>query len=203
MPEPDLPPIHLSEEFIAEEIKKVPLLPNDYRAKFGGILPTDTLEVLLDYPELMRKLGELDTKSIKPVANLFASVLLAEEKSVEMLAHLPSATQLQDLCNMKDKGELSSTAVKEVFLKFFDPQMGKKDTRTIAKELNVIQDNDTGALEKIVDEVIADPACAQAVADFKAGSEKVIGFLVGQVMKKSQGKANPASAQQILRQKLT
>ena len=203
MPEPDLPPIHLSEEFIAEEIKKVPLLPNDYRAKFGGILPTDTLEVLLDYPELMRKLGELDAKSIKQVANLFASVLLAEEKSVEMLAHLPSATQLQDLCSMKDKGELSSTAVKEVFLKFFDPQMGKKDTRTIAKELNVIQENDTGALEKIVDEVIADPACAQAVSDFKAGSEKVIGFLVGQVMKKSQGKANPASAQQILRQKLS
>lgn len=203
MPEPDLPPINLSEEFIAAEIAKVPLLPNDYRAKFGGVLPTDTLEVLLDYPELMRKLGELDVESIKPVANLFASVLLAEEKSIEMLKTLPSATQLQDLCNMKDKGELSSTAVKEVFLKFFDPQMGKKDTRTIAKELNVIQENDTGALEKIVDEVIADPACAQAVADFKAGSEKVIGFLVGQVMKKSQGKANPASVQQILRKKLS
>ena len=150
----------------------------------------------------MKKLGELDVKSIKPVANLFASVLLAEEKSVEMLSHLPSATQLSDLVEMKEKGELSSTAVKEVFWKFFDPQMGKKDARAIAKELNVIQENDAGALEKIVDEVIADPACAQAVADFKAGSEKVIGFLVGQVMKKSQGKANPASAQQILRKKL-
>lgn len=202
MPEPDLPPIHLTEEFIQAEIEKVPLLPNDYRKKFSGILPEDTLEVLLDYPELMRKLGELDVKSIKPIANLFASVLLAEEKSVEMLAHLPEAKQLQDLCDMKEKGELSSTAVKEVFLKFFDPQMKGKDTRTIAKELNVIQENDTGALEAIVDEVIADPACAQAVADFKAGSEKVIGFLVGQVMKKSQGKANPAAAQTILRQKL-
>ena len=103
---------------------------------------------------------------------------------------------------MKDKGELSSTAVKEVFLRFFDPQMGKKDARSIAKELNLIQENDTSALEKIVDEVIADPACAQAVADFKAGSEKVIGFLIGQVMKKSAGKANPASAGTILRQKL-
>lgn len=202
MPEPDLPPVHLTEEFIDAEIKKVPLLPNDYRKKFGEILPADTLEVLLDYPDLMKKLGELDVKSIKPVANLFASVLLAEEKSVEMLSHLPSATQLSDLAEMKEKGELSSTAVKEVFLKFFDPQMGKKDTRAIAKELNVIQENDTGTLEKIIDEVIADPACAQAVADFKAGSEKVIGFLVGQVMKKSQGKANPASAQQILRKKL-
>ena len=80
--------------------------------------------------------------------------------------------------------------------------MGKKSTRDIAKELNVIQENDTGALEKIVDQVLSDPASAQAVADFKAGSEKVIGFLVGQVMKASKGKANPASAQQILREKL-
>ena len=202
MPEPDLPPIHLSEEFIQAEIAKVPLLPNDYRKKFASVLPEDTLEVLLDYAPLMHSLGDLDAKSIKPVANLFASVLLAEEKSVEMLTHLPDTKQLQDLCDMKEKGELSSTAVKEVFLKFFDPQMKGKDTRTIAKELNVIQENDTGALEAIVDEVIADPACAQAVADFKAGSEKVIGFLVGQVMKKSQGKANPAAAQSILRQKL-
>ena len=100
---------------------------------------------------------------------------------------------------MTEKQELSSTGAKEVFLKFFDPQMGKKDTHAIAKELNVIQENDTGALEKIVDDVLADPACAQAVADFKAGSEKVIGFLVGQA---SRGKANPGAAQKILREKL-
>ena len=58
------------------------------------------------------------------------------------------------------------------------------------------------ALEKIVDEVLANPATKQAQEDFKAGQEKVIGFLVGQVMKASQGKANPSSAQEILRQKL-
>ncbi|MBR3263921.1 Asp-tRNA(Asn)/Glu-tRNA(Gln) amidotransferase subunit GatB [Candidatus Saccharibacteria bacterium] len=204
MPEPDIPPIHLSEEFIAAEMEKTPLLPSDYRARFKDILPADTLEVLLDYPQLMRKLGDLFTNSseVTLAANLFASVLLAEEKSVEMLDNLPSATQLTDLSAMKEKGELSSTAIKEVFLRFFDPQMKDKDARTIAKELNVIQENDTGALEKIVDEVIADPACAKAVADFKAGSEKVIGFLVGQVMKKSAGKANPASVQVILRAKL-
>ena len=77
-----------------------------------------------------------------------------------------------------------------------------KDTRTIAKELNLIQENDLGAVEKIVDDVLADPSNAQAVADFKAGSEKVLGFLVGQVMKASRGKANPGMAQEILRKKL-
>ncbi len=207
MPEPDIPPLNLTQDFIDAELEKVPLLPRDYRAKFKGIIADDTLEVLLDYPELMGKLGELDSYcegslAITTASNLFSSVLLAEEKSAEMLNDLPSAKQLDDLSQMKEKGELSSTAVKEVFLRFFDPQMKTKDTRTIAKELNLIQENDTGAIEKIVEEVINDPACAQAVADFKAGSEKVIGFLVGQVMKKSQGKANPAAAQQILRQKL-
>ena len=202
MPEPDIPPIKLSEEFIKEEMEKVPMLPNDYREKFGGVIPNDTLEVLLDYPQLMGKLGELSDKSIKNIANLFSSVLLAEEKSSEMLEQLPTGKQLEDLSEMKEEGELSSTGMKEVFAKLFDPQMKTKDTRSIAKELNVIQENDTGALEAIVDGVIADPACAQAVADYKAGSEKVLGFLVGQVMKASRGKANPGAAQQILKQKL-
>ena len=202
MPEPDIPPIKLSEEFIKEEMEKVPMLPNDYREKFGGVIPNDTLEVLLDYPQLMGKLGELSDKSIKNIANLFSSVLLAEEKSSEMLEQLPTGKQLEDLSEMKEKGELSSTGMKEVFAKLFDPQMKTKDTRSIAKELNVIQENDTGALEAIVDGVIADPACAQAVADYKAGSEKVLGFLVGQVMKASRGKANPGAASEILRQKL-
>lgn len=202
MPEPDIPPVRLSDDFIKTEMEKVPMLPNDYREKFGGVIAEDTLEVLLDYPQLMRKLGELSDKSIKNTANLFSSVLLAEEKSTEMLEQLPTGKQLEDLSEMKEKGELSSTGMKEVFAKLFDPQMKTKDTRAIAKELNVIQENDTGALEAIVDSVIADPACAQAVADYKAGSEKVLGFLVGQVMKASRGKANPGAAQEILKKKL-
>lgn len=202
MPEPDIPPVRLSDEFIKTEMEKVPMLPNGYREKFGGVIAEDTLEVLLDYPQLMRKLGELSDKSIKNIANLFSSVLLAEEKSTEMLGQLPTGEQLEDLSEMKEKGELSSTGMKEVFAKLFDPQMKAKDTRAIAKELNVIQENDTGALEIIVDGVIADPACAQAVADYKAGSEKVLGFLVGQVMKASRGKANPGAAQEILKKKL-
>ncbi|MCP9459969.1 MAG: Asp-tRNA(Asn)/Glu-tRNA(Gln) amidotransferase GatCAB subunit B, partial [Candidatus Nanosyncoccus sp. P13S_S20_bin.18.1] len=80
--------------------------------------------------------------------------------------------------------------------------MHHKSAREIAKELNLLQENDLGTLSDIVDQVLANPACAQAVADFKAGSEKVIGFLVGQVMKASKGKANPAIAQKLLREKL-
>ena len=200
MPEPDLPPINLSAEFIETESKKLPLMPKDYKEKFSGKIADDTLEILLDYPPLMKKLAEV--KDEKRVSNWFASVLLAEEKSAEYLNDLPTAKQLDDLAEMTEKGELSSTGAKEVFLKFFDPEMSKRDARTIAKESNVLQENDLGELEKIVDEVLADPATKQAQEDFKAGQEKVIGFLVGQVMKASQGKANPSSAQQILRKKL-
>ena len=230
MPEPDLPPIHLTAEFIEEESSKLPLMPTDYRAKFGSMIAGDTLEVLLDYPELMKKLGQLGQdlsgdgslapvvtgpkpsssvvtsgsprKVLSLIANLFASVLLAEEKSAEYLNDLPSAKQLNDLAEMNEKKELSSTATKEVFLRLFDPGMRNKDTRSIAKELGVIQENDLGALEAIVDTVLAKPETAKAQADFKAGEEKVLGFLVGQVMKESHGKANPSAVQEILRKKL-
>ena len=205
MPEPDLPPLNLSDEFVAEEKEKLSLLPSDYRKMFKGTIADDILEILLDYPELMQKLGELssDKKYLKPVSNLFTSVLLAEEKSVEMLKNLPSAQQLSDLTDMNEKKELSSTATKEVFLHFFDPDMRSKSAKEIAKELNLLQENDLGALEKIVDEVLANPATKKAQDDYKNGETKVLGFLVGQVMKASKGKANPSAVQEILKKKLS
>lgn len=207
MPEPDLPPINLTAEFIETEAAKLPLMPADYRKMFGDTIKSEILEVLLDYPQLMHKLAEvaetLSEAAIASIANLFTSVLLAEEKSAEYLNDLPTAKHLKDLAEMNEKKELSSTATKEVFLRLFDPQMKGRDTKTIAKELGLIQENDLGALEAIVDTVLAKPETQKAQADFKAGEEKVIGFLVGQVMKESRGKANPSAVQEILRKKLS
>ena len=200
MPEPDLPPLNLNAEFISAALADFPLMPKDYAEKFQGQIADDTLKILLDYVPLMKKLAEV--KDAKRVSNWFASVLLAEEKSAEYLNDLPSAKQLDDLSEMTEKNELSSTGAKEVFLRFFDPEMSTRDARMIAKELNLLQENDLTALEQIVDTVLSNPATKQAQADFKAGQEKVIGFLVGQVMKESKGKANPAVVQQILRKKL-
>ncbi|MBR3056254.1 Asp-tRNA(Asn)/Glu-tRNA(Gln) amidotransferase subunit GatB [Candidatus Saccharibacteria bacterium] len=202
MPEPDLPPLRLSADFIAEESAKLPMMPGDFRKKFGGVIAEDVLEVLLDYPELMQKLGEINEEYVKSISNLFASVLLAEEKSAEYLNDLPSSEDLTELAEMNEKKELSSTAAKEVFLRLFDPQMKGRGTKRIAKELGLIQENDLGALEAIVDTVLAKPETQKAQADYKAGEEKVIGFLVGQVMKESKGKANPGAVQEILRKKL-
>lgn len=203
MPEPDLPPIRLSAEAVEAERANLGKQPATYRTELNKILNNDIVEVLLDYQPLVQKLGSLSTdKAIKKVANLFSSVLLAEENASLLNDELPSDKQLLDLVEMNDKNELSSTAMKEVFLKFFDPEMHYKDTRTIAKELGVVQENDLGALEAIVDSVLKKPETQKAQADFKAGQEKVLGFLVGQVMKESKGKANPGAAQEILRKKL-
>ena len=202
MPEPDIPPVRLSAEFIDSESAKLPMMPAGYRAKFKDAIANDTLEVLLDYPELMLKLGEIEPKHAKNISNLFASVLLAEEKSAEYLNDLPTAEELNELAEMNTKKELSSTATKEVFLRLFDPQMKGRGAKQIAKELGLIQENDLGELEKIVDIVLAKPETKKAQDDFRAGEEKVIGFLVGQVMKESHGKANPSAVQEILRKKL-
>lgn len=202
MPEPDLPPINLSQDFIESESEKLPLMPSDYRKKYKGSIKEDTLEILLDYPNLVRMLEEIDAKNLTTIANLFTSVLLAEEKSAEYLESLPSGQELNELAEMNSKKELSSTATKEVFLRLFDPQMKNRGVRNIAKELGLIQENDLAALEKIVDIVLSKPETKKAQEDFKNGEEKVIGFLVGQAMKESKGKANPSAVQEILRKKL-
>lgn len=202
MPEPDIPPINLSAEFIDKELENFPLMPADYRRLFDGKITKEIIEVLLDHESLVAKLAEIDTKYLKRISNLFSSVLLAEENTSLLNDELPSKVQLEDLANMIEGDKLSSTGAKEVFLKFFDPEMHYKDTESIAKELGVVQENDTAALEAIVDKVLANPITKKAQDDYRNGEQKVIGFLVGQVMKESHGKANPSAAQKILKQKL-
>ncbi|MBR5857611.1 MAG: Asp-tRNA(Asn)/Glu-tRNA(Gln) amidotransferase GatCAB subunit B, partial [Phascolarctobacterium sp.] len=77
---------------------------------------------------------------------------------------------------------------------------GDKAPKTIVKELGLEQVSDEGAIIKLVEETIAENP--QSVADFKAGKDRAIGFLVGQIMKKSKGKANPGMVQAMLKEKL-
>ena len=69
--------------------------------------------------------------------------------------------------------------------------------------MNLLQENDENALSEIFDEVLAMPECAKAAEDVRNGEMKAIGFLVGQVMKKSKGKANPASVNELIKNKLS
>lgn len=209
MPDPDIPPIRLDVADFAAAAVIPGTLPAEYREYFKPLLNDDLIETLLDHQTLcIRLLGVLESvkkpEAIVPkLANLFTSVLPAEE-NLPLLreAFPPKPEQLIDLIGMQLDGKLSSTATKTVLLAFFAPENRQLSAQELAQKLNLLQENDMAALEEMVDRVIKDAGCAQAVADFQAGQEKVLGFLVGQVMKISKGKANPAAVQTILRQKL-
>jgi aspartyl-tRNA(Asn)/glutamyl-tRNA(Gln) amidotransferase subunit B len=101
---------------------------------------------------------------------------------------------------MVEKNELSSTAAKEIFYEMNRrPDVAPRD---IATEKNLIQVSDEAEIIKVVDAILGEPSFSKAVADLKAGNAKVIGFLVGQIMKKSQGKANPTLAQKLIKERL-
>jgi aspartyl-tRNA(Asn)/glutamyl-tRNA(Gln) amidotransferase subunit B len=134
----------------------------------------------------------------KRVANWFSSSISTDEETAEIASNFAPEGFIE-LADMVDKNELSSTAAKEVFNELL---ASDKTAHQIAEDNNLLQVSDEGAIAAIVDEVLADPANAKAIADIKEGNDKVIGFLVGQIMKKSQGKANPALAQKLIREKL-
>ncbi|MDR0397983.1 MAG: Asp-tRNA(Asn)/Glu-tRNA(Gln) amidotransferase subunit GatB [Candidatus Nomurabacteria bacterium] len=203
MPDPDIPPVVLSDEHIAEVASRVPTMPHQYRASWESMnLDSSVVESLLDNPRLANKLTQvLDGSSAKlaaRVAHWFTLVLATDsELDDEKVVAVPTE-HLVELATMADQAELSSTAAKDVFIKLG----GSKTPRQLAKEMNLLQVSDTGEIEKIVDEVLALPEASQAVADIKAGEFKAVGFLVGLVMKHSKGKANPGLAQQVIREKL-
>ena len=100
---------------------------------------------------------------------------------------------------MAEKAEITSNAATELFNALMS---GQADPRKLAEERNLLQVSDEGAVGAIVDEVMADPSSQKALDDLRSGNDKAIGFLVGQIMKKSQGKANPALAQKLIRERL-
>ncbi len=207
MPDPDIPPVRLTDEEIAAIQADMPTLPPFYREKWAGLgLDKSVVESLLShrsYAELIATIQDNAGDGIaKRVAHWFASGISTDDEAAEVAsAFVPE--NFVELAKMVEANELSSTAAKEVFNELLvsdNPLAG--GPREIAEEKNLLQVSDEGAIAAIVDEVLADPSSAKAVADIKAGNEKVIGFLVGQVMKKSQGKANPALAQKLIRERL-
>lgn len=206
MPEPDVPPIVLEQSYVDKVASEMPKMPADYRSEFSVLnLDDSAVEAIVNYPVLANRLSEVCDKNVKlapRVANWFASVLLAEE-NLDKDFSLATGAELTELSEMVEKKDLSSTAAKEVLLEMYDHKNTSKTPHQLAKEMNLLQENDTDALSAIIDEVLAMSECAKAAEDVRNGEMKAIGFLVGQVMKKSQGKANPASVNELIRSKLS
>lgn len=207
MPDADIPPIVLSDEEIAKIQSEVPMLPAEYRQAWQSLeLDSSVINSLLSNQQLARIAYDVQQQGgddvAKRVAHWFSSALGGHEQDDDA-THTPAITvsvkDLIELATMTIKSEVSSTAAKDIFV---DLMGGAVDPRAIAKTKNLLQVSDEGAIAAIVDEVLADPASQKAVEDIRSGNDKAIGFLVGQIMKKSQGKANPAIAGKLIKDRL-
>ncbi len=212
MPDADIPPIVLSEQEIAAIQTDMPMLPGEWRKMLRGLgLDFAQTETLIDAQNEYRgKIDILDmikseiddSKKAKFIANwnvnVFIPLLREESFNIGKIDYLVLETNIYELI-LQDK--LSSTNAKALFRELVSAD-SLPDIEKFATEKGYIQVSDDSLLAQIVDEVLADQTCQKAVSDFRSGNEKVIGFLVGQVMKKSNGKANPALAQKILRERI-
>ena len=207
MPDPDIPPVVLTDEVIAEIQSKVPMLPGEYREKWSALnLDKSVINSLLsnqDYAQITLEVQEKSGEaSAKRVAHWFASALTTSDEDNAQTDNESTRVAVDDLielAEMTEKSEVSSTNAKELFNELL---AGATNPRKLAEEKNLLQVSDESAIAAIVDEVLNDPASAASIADIKAGKDKAIGYLVGQVMKKSKGQANPSLAQKLIRERL-
>lgn len=201
MPDADIPPIVLTAEEITAMQASVGKLPPEYRAEFATLgVDKSVVNSLLAhqlYAEVVSQVLMQDPKAAKRSANWIASNLAADEtESVQTVA---SVDDLIALSTMVEKQEITSNAASELFN---DIMAGATNPRQLAEQKNLLQDSNEDAIAAVVDEVLADPASQKAVEDIRAGNDKAIGFLVGQIMKKSQGKANPSLAQKLIKERI-
>ncbi|MNJ88162.1 Aspartyl/glutamyl-tRNA(Asn/Gln) amidotransferase subunit B [compost metagenome] len=209
-PDPDLPPLVVSAEWIARVQAAMPELPGAMRERFvrdyalseydAAVLTQS--KAMANYFEAVVAAAGKD--QAKPAANWLmgdvASTLNRE--GIEIAAAPVAAAQLALLLQRITDGTISNKIAKEVFGAMWD---AKSDSAKLADELieskGLKQISDSGALEKIVDDVLA--ANAKSVEEFRAGKEQAINALMGQAMKASKGKANPAQLTELLKKKLT
>lgn len=203
-PDPDLPPIVLDDAYIQKIQANMLDMPDILRGKLAHLeLDTSVIETLVDaMPAGRFILSLLDTakpEDMKRIANWLASdvqALVGEEK-VSWDEAVLEAEAFMQLSNLVDTSQISSTSAK-IILGVLVEHGG--DPLTIAKERDLLQVSDEAEIEKIVRQVIeANPRAAQ---DVKAGEVKAIGFLIGQIMKESRGKANPGLAQKLIKKVL-
>ncbi|HSI87522.1 MAG TPA: Asp-tRNA(Asn)/Glu-tRNA(Gln) amidotransferase subunit GatB [Pyrinomonadaceae bacterium] len=202
-PEPDLQPLKVTAEFIDEVKRAMPELPDVMRDRMMdeySLSYADASQLVAD-----RSLAEFYETAAKAsgnprtTANFILSELSRElNNSGKTAAESPvTADQLAELIKSLDAGKINNNQAKEVLVEMF--ATGKPAADVIADK-GFEQISDEGAIEKIVDDVIA--ANEAQVSAYRGGNEKLFGFFVGQVMKASQGKANPKVVNELLKKKL-
>ena len=204
-PDADIPPVRVSFERVAAVRATMPALPADYRAAWQILeLDSSVVNTLLASQDAAKIIASIQAESgdehAKRVAHWFVSAVDTDEgDSVGIEVASVSLAAFVELSTMVADNTLSSTSAKTIFN---DMLRTGESPRVIAEQKNLIQVSDEGEIAAIVDAVLAEPDSQKAIEDIKAGNDKAIGYLVGQVMKRSQGKANPALAGKLIRDRI-
>ena len=211
-PDPDLLPVNLEDDFLADCRASLPELPDAKRVRYEqelGLTPYNARELTAEVETFARfetllsetasTLGKAEGKVATQVANWALSVAPGVIKSIGDEAHLEHATAARQaaILKLQGAGEISGSQAKEIFEIVL--KTGREPDE-IADSEGLKQVSDTGAIEAAIDEILANNE--DKVEQYRGGKDKLFGFFVGQTMKAMQGKANPAVVNQILKDKL-
>ncbi len=202
-PEPDLPPLIVTKEFINQVREAMPELPemrrtrfmNEYELSYNDAAQLTSDRALADYYEQAAR----DSNNPRAAANWIKTELLRELETAKLDIAESRITPegLGELIRFIDDGTISGKQGKDVLTEMFG---SGKSARHIIDEQGLVQVSDVGEIESVISEVInANP---QQLAQYRSGKESLFGFFVGQVMKASKGKANPKIVNELLRAKL-
>ena len=201
-PDPDLLPLELNDDFINEIKKEIPELPDEKKKRFIEKFNLSPYEanILVSDIETSKYFEDVSKNSdVKLATNWITGELFAllNNKSIEITESPITSENLAKLINLIKDGTISGKIAKTVFEIMAD---SGKDPKKIVEEKGLKQQSDPKELEKIIDKVISDNP--KNVEAYKSGKDKLFGFFVGQVMKQSNGKANPQLVNEILKRKL-
>ncbi len=202
-PDPDLLPLEITAEFLEEVRKTLPELPDQKRLRFKQEYALSDFDAeVLTSSRAMAEYFEAVAQGCgdaKQAANWVTGNLAAYLNKHELpISESPvSANNLTGMIKRILDNTISGNIAKQVFEAM---AAGEGDADTVIESKGLKQITDSGAIERIIDEVIANNA--GQVEQYRAGKEKLLGFFIGQVMKASRGKANPAQVNQLLKQKL-
>ena len=194
-PEPDIPPVIVTEQMMDEIRSELPEMPDVRRQRFIDSfgLPEFDATVLTDTRYMADYFEEVLKYVDKPksVANLIITEVrrVLNDKSIEIGGFSITPERLGGLINLREEDKVSSSAMQTIFNKMLESD---KDAEVLAGELNLLQVSDTGFIDKLVDEVLDE--FPDKVKEYLGGKEGLLGFFIGQVMRRSQGKANPKMA---------
>ncbi len=203
-PDPDLIPIHITDEWKKDIISHLPELPDAKRSRYINDykLPEYDAGILTLQPSIANFFEECIkyTDNIKQVSNyiMVDMLRLIKDNEIEFEDIIFKPRQLADLITAVEKGQINISTAKTIVLE----EMFKtgKDPAVIIEEKELLQVSDEGEILKVILEVIDENPVP--VQQFKEGKEQVVGFLMGQIMRKTKGKAKPDSAMKILKERL-